>query len=250
VLPCLAFVPLPAVTLAVPMEPRPKEPVRLVIDADRRTLSVYSGQSLFRRFPVAVGKPSTPTPLGSWQISEKAIWGGAFGTRWMRLSIPYGIYGVHGTQNPASIGHLASHGCVRMYNRDVEQVYAWVQEGTPVDVVGIPPRRTIVEGSRGGEVTDVQRALKARGLYDGPVSGVFTAPLTAAVVRFQERHGLRSDGVVRRSTYEALGLYPPRRVDPPWLEKASRVPQKAGAMQAAPGAVKTPVPQRAPCASL
>jgi peptidoglycan hydrolase-like protein with peptidoglycan-binding domain len=67
--------------------------------------------------------------------------------------------------------------------------------------------------------------------YGGPVSGVFNAPLTASVVRFQKRHGLRPDGVVRRSTYEALGLYPPRRVDPPWLEKASR-PDAAGRRQA------------------
>ncbi len=223
-LPCLALVPPPAAILSLPADPRPKEPVRLVIDTDNRTLSVYANQKLYRTFPVAVGKSSTPTPLGSWQIAEKAIWGGAFGTRWMRLSIPYGIYGVHGTNNPGSVGHFASHGCVRMRNRDVEQVYAWVEEGTPVDIVGTPPRRAVAEGSRGSEVSDIQRALLATGDYAGPISGVYTSQLTQAVERFQARHGLRVDGVVHRPTYEALGLYPPKRVDPPWLQKASSQP--------------------------
>ena len=225
-LPCFALAAPPALTTQVPREARPKEPVRIVIDTDRRTLGVYSGKTLYRTFPIAVGKPSTPTPLGNWQISEKAIWGGAFGTRWLRLSVPYGIYGVHGTNNPGSIGSFASHGCVRMFNRDVEQVYAWVQEGTPVDIVGTPPRRVIVEGSRGSEVSDVQRALAALGLYKGPHSGVFTAQLTQAVTEFQKGRNLRADGIVRRDTYTALGLYPPRRLDPPWLEQAS--PPKGG----------------------
>ncbi len=229
-LPCFALAAPPALTTQVPREARPKEPVRIVIDTDRRTLGVYSGNTLYRTFPVAVGKPSTPTPLGNWQIAEKAVWGGAFGTRWLRLSVPYGIYGVHGTNNPGSIGSFASHGCVRMFNRDVELVYVWVQEGTPVDIVGTPPRRVIVEGSRGSEVSDVQRALAALGLYKGPLSGVFTAQLTQAVTEFQKIHNLRADGIVRRDTYTALGLYPPRRMDPPWLEQASpRTPEEPGA---------------------
>ena len=222
---CLLLCP-PALAAAAPADLRPKEPVRLVIDADRRTLSVYSGITLFRRFAVAVGKPSTPTPLGSWHIAEKARWGGAFGTRWMRLSIPYGIYGVHGTNRPGSIGSFASHGCVRMFNRDVEQLYEWVQEGTPVDVIGTPPRRTVVEGDRGSEISDVQQALAALGEYEGPISGVFTEQLTEAVTNFQRRHGLPADGVVRRSTYAALGLYPPRRVEASWLPReAQQAPQ-------------------------
>jgi len=219
----LALMAPAALFAAAPAEaPRPKEPVRIVIDADRRTLTVYSRGEPYRTFSCAVGKPSTPTPLGDWQIAEKARWGGAFGTRWMRLSIPYGIYGVHGTNNPGSIGSFASHGCVRMFNRDVEQVYDMVQEGTPVDVVGTPPRRTVVEGDRGSEISDVQRALSALGEYEGPISGVFTDQLTEAVENFQRRHDLRPDGIVRRSTYVALGLYPPRRVDPPWLRDAQK----------------------------
>ncbi len=211
-LPMLLALPI---TAPAPTTP-PREPVRIVIDADHRTLTVYSGDAPYKVFPCAVGKPSTPTPLGEWAIQEKAHWGGAFGTRWMRLTIPYGIYGVHGTSNPGSIGSFASHGCVRMFNRDVEQVYSWVQVGTPVSVVGTPPRRTVYEGDRGSEISDVQLALSRMGYYEGPVSGIFTPQLAEAVSLFQSKHGIRPDGIIGRSTYEAMGLYPPRRTHPKW----------------------------------
>jgi lipoprotein-anchoring transpeptidase ErfK/SrfK len=58
--------------------------------------------------------------------------GGAFGARWMRF---YNGYGIHGTNNPASIGKAVSNGCVRMFNRDVIQVYSKVDYGTPVRIV-------------------------------------------------------------------------------------------------------------------
>ncbi|MDA8344675.1 MAG: L,D-transpeptidase family protein [Thermaerobacter sp.] len=234
-----------ALPIATPAPaPPPREPVRIVIDTDRRTLTVYSGATPYKVFPCAVGKPSTPTPLGEWAIQEKASWGGAFGTRWMRLTIPYGIYGVHGTSNPGSIGSFASHGCVRMFNRNVEQLYRWVQVGTPVSIIGTPPRRTVYEGDRGSEVTDVQITLESLGYYEGPVSGIFTPQLAEAVALFQAKHGIRPDGIIGRSTYEALGLYPPRRTSPAWLPR----PQPSTQDDTRPSLSKAskPRPTRAP----
>ena len=46
-------------------------------------------------------------------------WGGGFGTRWLGLNVPWGIYGIHGTNQPWSIGTQASAGCIRMFNRHV-----------------------------------------------------------------------------------------------------------------------------------
>ena len=224
---------IPAVIAPAPAPP-PREPVRVVIDTDHRSVTVYSGLTPYRRFPCAVGKPSTPTPLGEWAIQHKAAWGGAFGARWMQLSIPYGIYGVHGTNNPGSIGDFASHGCVRMFNRDVKILYSWVQEGTPVSIVGTPPRRTVVEGDRGSEISDVQRSLEHLGYYEGPISGVYTWQLKEAVVEFQQRHRIRADGMIGRATYQALGLYPPRRTLPAFLP---RPPAEPGAENPAPRAL-------------
>lgn len=84
---------------------------------------------------VLVGKPSTPTPKGSFKIKNKALNpGGPFGARWMGLTATGGSYGIHGTNNPNSIGHAASAGCVRMYNHDVIELYNTVPIGTIVNI--------------------------------------------------------------------------------------------------------------------
>lgn len=54
----------------------------------------------------------------------------------MRLSVPNGGYGIHGTNNPGSVGRAVSHGCVRMHNEDVIQVYQTVPLGTLVTITG------------------------------------------------------------------------------------------------------------------
>lgn len=103
------------------------------INRNARTLTLFSGSAIVGVFPVAIGKPATPTPLGNFSIIEKRMNpGGAFGARWMRF---YNGYGIHGTNNPASIGKAVSNGCVRMFNHDVIQVYNKVDYGTPVRII-------------------------------------------------------------------------------------------------------------------
>ena len=76
-----------------------------------------------KEYKIAGGKPSTPSPLGTWEITEKEKnWGKGFGTRWMALNVPWGKYGIHGTNKPLSIGGSASLGCIRMHNNDVEDL--------------------------------------------------------------------------------------------------------------------------------
>ena len=62
------------------------------------------------------------------------------------------------------------------------------------------------QGSKGGEVKEVQRRLKTWGYYKGSVDGVFGAGTKSAVVAFQKKNGLKADGVVGASTYKALGM--------------------------------------------
>ncbi|MFZ7102208.1 MAG: L,D-transpeptidase family protein [Peptococcaceae bacterium] len=102
------------------------------IDLIRRQLSHYQGSTLAGSYPVAIGKPSTPSPVGEWSIINKKIlnYDSVFGTRWMGLNNPG--YGVHGTNNPSSIGKAISHGCVRMYNHHVEELFTRVSLGTKV----------------------------------------------------------------------------------------------------------------------
>jgi hypothetical protein len=192
----------------------PQQNVAIVIDAVARRLYVLVDGRLERTFPVAVGTPETPSPIGHWTIVKKAVWGGAFGARWMQLSIPWGTYGIHGTNNPGSIGYRASHGCIRMYNRDVIQLYDMVSVGTPVTIRGQPfyrfgeVRRVIVPSHLGSDVIQLQEKLRDLGLYAGPVDGVYGSAAVAAVRRFQEQHGLKPTGVVDAKTYDLLGIRP------------------------------------------
>ncbi|MFW6308976.1 MAG: L,D-transpeptidase family protein [bacterium] len=82
-------------------------------------------------YPVAVGKPATPTPRGDFKILHKIKNpGGPLGTRWMQFTTQE--HGIHGTNNPSSIGKAVSLGCVRMYNYDIEKIYPRVNKGAAV----------------------------------------------------------------------------------------------------------------------
>ncbi|OPX84514.1 MAG: putative L,D-transpeptidase YkuD [Pelotomaculum sp. PtaB.Bin104] len=107
----------------------------IAINLNTRRLTFYEGERLTSTYPVGVGKSSTPTPVGDFTVVVKIISpGGALGTRWMGLSIPNGNYGIHGTNNPSSIGGYVSNGCIRMYNQDVEKLFPKVHIGTPVKI--------------------------------------------------------------------------------------------------------------------
>lgn len=107
---------------------------KIVIRVKSRKLDLYQNNRLYKTYPVAVGKLLSPTPKGNFKIINKSMnLGGAFGTRWMGLSKPH--IGIHGTNNPASIGKAASKGCIRMHNKDVEELYRFVGIGTRVSIM-------------------------------------------------------------------------------------------------------------------
>lgn len=118
---------------------------RIVINRDERKLYLYDGGRLVKEYPVGLGRSGLETPLGQWKIVNKQYNpGGPFGTRWMGLSIPG--YGIHGTNNPSSIGSYVSHGCIRMHNKDVEELFNKVPIGTLVTIVSTswqPPQGKI-----------------------------------------------------------------------------------------------------------
>ncbi len=109
------------------------------------TLSLYKDGNLAKEYPLCLGKQSTPTPAGQYRIIYKAVnpyWlnkgdvvppgpQNPLGVRWM--GITRGI-GIHGNNKPESIGTYASAGCIRMFNRDVVEVYNQVTVNTPVNI--------------------------------------------------------------------------------------------------------------------
>jgi len=121
---------------------------RIVVSIPDRKLAVLEAGNVVKIFPTAVGAPKSPSPAGAYRIVERIVdptWYGhgqivppgrnnPVGTRWIGLSVRG--YGIHGTNNPASIGHNASHGCIRMRNKDVEDLFAMVAVGDAVELVG------------------------------------------------------------------------------------------------------------------
>jgi len=111
----------------------------ILIDLNARRLTFFEGTRGTKTYPVGVGKSATPTPTGSYRVIQKLFNpGGALGSRWIGLSIPGGSYGIHGTNNPASIGGYVSNGCIRMYNEDVEELFPRIELGAPVEIVRNP----------------------------------------------------------------------------------------------------------------
>lgn len=127
--------------------------LRIVIDRSTNTLTLYRVGKVVRTYGVATGAAEFPTPAGEFEIQtmqKHPTWtppdsdwakdaevippgpDNPLGTRWMAIN---GTVGIHGTNNPASIGYSVSHGCIRMAIPDVEELYDMVAIGTRVTVV-------------------------------------------------------------------------------------------------------------------
>ncbi|AEG58461.1 L,D-transpeptidase family protein [Desulforamulus ruminis] len=126
----------------------------ITIDPATRQLSFYVDDQLQKNYPVGVGKYATPTPAGDFKIINKVTNpGGVLGTRWMGLNIPGGNYGIHGNNNPSSIGKFVSLGCIRMHNASVEELFTQISVGTPVRILAVPGynQKAVVSPGSGGE---------------------------------------------------------------------------------------------------
>ncbi|MDE3200195.1 MAG: L,D-transpeptidase [Acidobacteriota bacterium] len=145
----------------------------IVVSLQDRKLALVEDGRVVRVFRVAVGKPSTPSPEGTFTIQRRVknpIYqhkgvvvqpgpGNPVGTRWIGLSIKG--YGIHGTNEPHSIGKAASHGCIRMGRKDVEELFSLVRVGDTVELIG--QRNEETAQLFGGEV------VPARAVVEEPV---------------------------------------------------------------------------------
>ena len=120
---------------------------KISINLAARSLALFEGTEKIRLYPIGPGTPYTPTPVGYYKIQSKDVnpsWTSPstgktipsgpdcpLGYRWMQIQ---GNYGIHGTNNPDSIGHYVSNGCIRMHEKDVEALFDLVKIGTPVEI--------------------------------------------------------------------------------------------------------------------
>ena len=142
----LTSVMLMAAAEALAQENTSRPARRIVVSIPDRKLAVLEGDRTLRIFETAVGAPKSPSPTGVYQIVNSIAdptWytkgkivppgkSNPLGTRWLGLSRKG--YGIHGTNRPDSIGHNASHGCIRMRNREVEELFKIVAVGDQVEL--------------------------------------------------------------------------------------------------------------------
>ncbi|WP_449538728.1 L,D-transpeptidase family protein [Ferdinandcohnia sp. Marseille-Q9671] len=119
-------------SIIIPGFPDPNTlPFQIEVSVGSRWLRLLRNRVVQKQYPIAVGRMLHGTPIGNFIIINKAPNpGGPFGTMWMSLSKEH--YGIHGTNDPSSIGKAVSRGCIRMYNHDVEELARTVPIGTPV----------------------------------------------------------------------------------------------------------------------
>jgi hypothetical protein len=184
----------------------------IFIDLGNKRLYLFENDRCIKEYPVATGKKETPSPIGTWKIISKGSWSGGFGERWMGLNVPWGVYGIHGTNRPGSIGRAASHGCIRMHNRHVRELYNLVPHGTTVIIVeglfgpfgrGFKP---INPGDRGADVFEVQRRLKQLGYYNAYVDGIYGEGMKKAVHSFQRDRDLPVKNTITREDLLEMGF--------------------------------------------
>jgi L,D-transpeptidase ErfK/SrfK len=138
----------------------------IILNLAELRLYCYLAGNLVKTFPVGIGDEGLTTPVGSFEITEKRIhptWyipvslqakygaksmppgpTNPLGNYFMRLG--NSAYGIHGTANPWTIGRLATHGCIRLYDEDIESLFQLVPIGTPVHIIYEPVKLGILDG--------------------------------------------------------------------------------------------------------
>ncbi|WP_171016616.1 L,D-transpeptidase family protein [Pseudalkalibacillus caeni] len=214
----------------------------IIINKRTNQLAFYEKSTLQKVFPVATGRTKNLTPEGKFTLVNKVknrpwytgnIPGGdarnPLGARWLGIKVPgdWGhvsgnVYGVHGTNNPSSIGTYASNGCIRMYNKDIIWLFDRADMNIPVYITsssssfaalaqkyGVGKAKKVVAGyetfnvtlkygSKGEAVKILQRKLNIT------ADGSFGPQTLSAVKKFQKSKGLVADGIVGAKTRAAL----------------------------------------------
>lgn len=156
----------------------------IVVSLEDRRLALVEDGLVVKVYTVAVGKESTPSPTGTFTIRDRVTDptyyhagevippgpGNPVGTRWIGLSRPG--YGIHGTNAPRSVGKAASHGCIRMRRRDLEELFAEVRAGDRVEIIGERDEQTAaIFGAPEGPAAPAAATLTASDASDRATAG-------------------------------------------------------------------------------
>lgn len=191
-----------------------EENIAILVDLTEERLYLINKDknTIIKKYSIASGKRQTPSPIGTWKVTSMSKWSGGFGTRWIGLNVPWGIFGIHGTNRPGSIGSEASHGCIRMLNRDVEDLYEYAKVGMIVAIYGGPYGAfekgfvTLKPGDRGADVLEVQRKMKEKGYYPGKLDGIYGEGMKKYVMKYKKDNELKITHDINDEFYKKIGI--------------------------------------------
>lgn len=184
----------------------------LLVDVEISKLYLLENGKLVKEYNCSGGRWNTPSPIGTWEIIQKAKWGEGFGGSWLGLNVPWGDFGIHGTTNPSSVGWASSHGCIRMKNEEVAELYKTVPIGTKVTIVdGVygdfgKGFRNLKSGMYGSDVMQIQKRLKELGFFTGTPNGKFGAETEKAVQKYCKANGLYSRKTIDVELQKQMGF--------------------------------------------
>lgn len=183
------------------------------IDIHQKSLTLYEGTQVRKQYAIATGTWQTPSPIGTYTITHRFAGElGGFGTRFLGLNVPWGQFGIHGTNKPGSIGSNASHGCFRMHVKDSEELYGLVGNGTKVVITGGPyglldiSLRELKPGDRNSHVWAVQARLYQLGYTWQWPDGIYGQDTQRAVSAARKALGLPERDCVDAAFYRAIGI--------------------------------------------
>jgi lipoprotein-anchoring transpeptidase ErfK/SrfK len=120
---------------------------RVLVDLSERRVSLFKDGKLVRSFQAGIGRPSTPTPTGRFFVTVtlrppqiSSVYGAwalglsGYSQVLQQFGTGDGQIAMHGTSNPANLGHQVSNGCVRLDNAAITALADVLEPGSPVDI--------------------------------------------------------------------------------------------------------------------
>lgn len=151
---------LPPLILAASCQRQPHQPLgkRVEVDKTNQVLRAYAGDKLVLESPVSTGKEGYATPNGTFAAGEKSRM--HHSDLYDNAPMPYSVqmggdYFIHGFTSVPT--YPASHGCIRLPMEQAKQFFDWVDQGTPVIVMGKWPGHLTEEGKQARNISGETR---------------------------------------------------------------------------------------------
>ena len=125
---------------------------------------------------------------------------------------PGGDFGIHGNENESSVGWNSSHGCIRMHNEEIKELYKIIPIGTKVTIIDGLYRefgrgfRTLKSGMYGSDVLQIQKRLKELNCFFGEPNGIFGGETETAIKKYCKDNKLYQTKIITPDLQKKMGF--------------------------------------------